>query len=189
MTKKKATQLKGRDFQFKIAEKKEVCSSPVKAQKLQLAVEQPLTGECWNTTKNDIPCPKTKKKLQWDGRRNAKMIKSNPTYLQGQIPCEFPVPLPDPQVGNPDLGLRTFTTMGEPLWYSCSPLCGSLTQQVWDLFLSWFHPSYHLTVASSLSLDMGYLFLASFCWWLFNSYQKHQKLQLLLAQCLLPHGR
>jgi len=37
----------------------------VKAPKLQLAVEQPWTGGCWNPPKKkDTPCPKTKKKLQ-----------------------------------------------------------------------------------------------------------------------------
>ena len=30
---------------------------------------------------------------------------------------------------------------------------------VWDLILSWLCPSYHLALASSLSLDMGYLLL------------------------------
>ena len=112
--------------------------------------------------------------------------------LHGHIPCGFPAPLSDPHMGKPDVGFRTFTTVGELLWFYCSPVCGSPTQQVWNLILLWFHPSYHLIVASSLSLDMGYLFLASFCWWLFSSYQKHQKLQLLLfvlSQCLLPHGR
>ena len=29
----------------------------------------------------------------------------------------------------------------------------------WDLILSWLCPSYHLAVASSLSMDVGYLFL------------------------------
>ena len=33
-------------------------------------------------------------------------------------------------------------------------------QWVWDLILSWLCPSYCLTVASSLSLDVEYLFLA-----------------------------
>ena len=41
----------------------------------------------------------------------------------------------------------------------CSPVCGSPTWQVWDLILSWLYSSYCLTVASSLSLDVGYLFL------------------------------
>ena len=53
-------------------------SPPVRAPKLQLAVEQPLMGGCWNTPKKDSPCPKTKKKLQQDGRRGAIMTKSNP---------------------------------------------------------------------------------------------------------------
>ena len=30
---------------------------------------------------------------------------------------------------------------------------------LWDLILSCSHPSYHLTATSSLSLDVGYLFL------------------------------
>ena len=33
-----------------------------------------------------------------------------------------------------------------------------LTHWVWDLILSWLCPSYHLAAASSLSLDVGYLF-------------------------------
>ena len=65
------------------------------------------------------------------------------------------------------------------LWRSCDPillafrvrfpgdpqsLCwipSSPTRQVWDLILSWLHPSYHHAAASSLSLDTGYLFLVS----------------------------
>ena len=37
----------------------------------------------------------------------------------GPIPWAFPVPLLDPQAGKPDVGLRTFTTAGELLWF-CS---------------------------------------------------------------------
>ena len=43
-------------------------------------------------------------------------------------------------------------------WHYCSPVCVSPTGQVRDLILSWLCPSYHLTVASSLPLDLGYLF-------------------------------
>ena len=32
------------------------------------------------------------------------------------------LPSPDPQGGKPDIGLRTFTTVGELLWYYCSPV-------------------------------------------------------------------
>ena len=35
-----------------------------------------------------------------------------------------PPPLPDPQAGEPDIGLRTFTTVVEPLWYNYFPVCG-----------------------------------------------------------------
>ena len=45
----------------------------------------------------------------------------------------FVLPLPDPQVVKPDVGLRTFTPVGGPLWYKCSPVCESPTQQSWDL--------------------------------------------------------
>ena len=50
--------------------------------------------------------------------------------------------------------------------------CESLTQQLWDLILLWLRPSYHLIVASPLSLDVGYLFWwvpVSSCWWLSSS--------------------
>ena len=49
--------------------------------------------------------------------------------------------------------------MGELLWYYYSPVCGSPTLKIWDLILSWLCPYYHLTEASSLSLNVKYLFL------------------------------
>ena len=71
-------------------------SPPAKALKLQLAVEQPLTRECWNPPKKDTPHPKTKKKPQQDSRRGTIMIKSNPipagwvtTDLRTIIPKKF----------------------------------------------------------------------------------------------------
>ena len=54
------------------------------------------------------------------------------------------------------MGFRTFTTVGELLWY-CSPVCGSPTRQIWNLILSWLHPSYVIAAVSSLSLGVGYL--------------------------------
>ena len=64
-----------------------------------------------------------------------KALRSNPTSLQSQIPWRFLVALADPQTGKPDMGLRTFTTVGELIWYCYSPVCGSPTWQVWDLIL------------------------------------------------------
>ena len=59
-----------------------------------------------------------------------------------QIPLSFKVrfpgdsqSLPNPQVGKSDVGPRTFTTVGELLWYYGSPVYGSPTWQVWDLIL------------------------------------------------------
>ena len=57
------------------------------------------------------------------------------------------------------MGFRTFTTVWKLLWYYGSPVCGSPTQQAWDLILSWLRLSYLLTVAASLSLGVGYLFM------------------------------
>ena len=60
---------------------------------------------------------------------------SIPTRLQSLILYEFLLPLPDPQVGKRDVGLRTFTPVGGLLWYKCSPVCESPTHQLWDLIL------------------------------------------------------
>ena len=88
----------------------------------------------------------------------AEVLKSNPNGLQGQIPWGLPVSLSGPQVGEPDMGFWTFTTVGELLWHYCSLVCGLHTLQLWDLTLLWLCP-YCLAVASSLSLDVEYLFM------------------------------
>ena len=63
------------------------------------------------------------------------VLQSNPASLQSLILLEFLLPLPDPQVGKPDLELRTFTPVGGLLWYNCSPVCESPTHWLWDLIL------------------------------------------------------
>ena len=48
----------------------------------------------------------------------------------------------------------------------------SCTSNGYGIWLLWKCPSYHLVVASSLSLGVKYLFLVGsslFCWWLFRS--------------------
>ena len=82
---------------------------------------------------------------------------SNPTGHQSRIPWGFPVTLSDLQAEQPDMGLRTFTTVGELLWYYCSLVCGSPTQWFWVLILLRLCISYHPIVGSSLCLNMGYL--------------------------------
>ena len=94
------------------------------------------------------------------------VVTSKRTYINGPLPGLLLLVPPsprgwlDPQAGKPGMGFRTFTTVGELLWYYCSPVCGSPTQQVKsrDLILLCLHPSYHL-IAASLSLDLEYLFL------------------------------
>ena len=52
----------------------------------------------------------------------------NPAGLQSQIPWGFLSLSLDPQVGKPDVQFRTFTTMGELIWYYCYPVCELPTQ-------------------------------------------------------------
>ena len=61
------------------------------------------------------------------------------------------------QAGKPGVGFRTLTRVGKLLWYYCSSICHPPGGH--GIWLLWFCPSYYLTVASSLSLDVGYLFL------------------------------
>ena len=42
--------------------------SPAKAPQSQPAIEQPLTGGCWNPPKKDTALPRTKKKPGGNGR-------------------------------------------------------------------------------------------------------------------------
>ena len=115
-----------------------------------------LSSESWCT--QDFVCALQDWSFHLSQSRVSLIIK-NPAGLQGQIPWGFPVTLLDPQAGKPDMSFRTFTTVGELLWYYYSPVCGSPTLQIWDLILSWLCPSYHLTEASSLSLNVKYIFL------------------------------
>ena len=61
----------------------------------------------------------------------------------------------DSQARKPDVGL---SPVGELLWYNYSTVCGLPTWWLWDLIISWVHPSYHLIVISSLSFNIEYLF-------------------------------
>ena len=91
MTKKKATQLKGRDFQFKRVEKKDVCPSPPTiAPKLQLTVEQPSQEDAGTHQKN-IP------HMQRQGGSHSE--KAEGSNLNKVKP--HPRQVGDPQTGDP----------------------------------------------------------------------------------------
>ena len=45
------------------------------------------------------------------------VLQSNLAGLKSQIPQGFLFPLPDSQAGKSDMGIRTFTTVGELLWF------------------------------------------------------------------------
>ena len=79
-------------------------------------------------------------------------------WLQSQILWGLFFPLPDPQAGKPDMGCRTFTPVGELLWYNYFLFCVSSTWWVGDLILSWLCPCSHLIVTSPLSLDVKCFF-------------------------------
>ena len=90
--------------------------------------------------------------------QSCEFLRSNSAGLQTQMLWSLLLLMPDAQAGEPDVGLRTLTPVGELLWYNYFQVCGSPTWQLWDLILSWLRPSHHLDVAYSLSLDIGYLF-------------------------------
>ena len=81
-----------------------------------------------------IPCAPSKSGVSVSPSP-VEVLQSIPTRLQSLIVYEFLLLLPDPQVGKPDVGLRTFTPVVGLLWYKCSPVCESPTQQLWDLIL------------------------------------------------------
>lgn len=58
----------------------------------------------------------------------------------------------DPWAGEPDVGLRTLTPVGEPLQYNYCPVCGSPNCGVQDLIELRFTPPAHLVVVPSLRL-------------------------------------
>ena len=84
-------------------------------------------------------------------------------------------PLSDSKAWKPAVGLRTFTPVGELLWYNYFPVCGLPTWQVRDLILSWLYPllSSHCTFfvfGCRVSFLVGSrMFLLLFCQYLFSS--------------------
>ena len=96
---------------------------------------------------------------------------SNFGVLQSQIPCRFPVPLPDPQTEKSDVRPRTFATVGELLWYDHFPVCVLHTSR----YGIWFYgdcapPIVSLWLVFCLWMwDMFFWWAPAFsCWWLFS---------------------
>ena len=66
-----------------MVEQKDVnSSSPVRTPELQLAAEQPSTGESWIPPQKDTPHPRAKERPQKDGRRGKTMFRIKPLTLQ-----------------------------------------------------------------------------------------------------------
>ena len=68
-----------------------------------------------------------------------------------------PSPVTGPPGWDPDMGLRTFPPVGDPLWYNYFPVRRSPTWHVWDLILWWLCPLLANHCGFFLSLDVGYL--------------------------------
>ena len=66
---------------FVMVEENDVHSSSARTPKLQLAAEQPLTGECWIPPKKDTAYPRAKEKPQQGGRRGEVMFRIKTSYL------------------------------------------------------------------------------------------------------------
>lgn len=86
------------------------------------------------------------------------ILNSSVNVLQSQMLLGILLLMSDPQVGKPDMGLITLTPVRKPLQYNYFPICGSPTQQVWDLLMQQNHnPHPHLLMAS-FSFGVVYLF-------------------------------
>lgn len=81
---------------------------------------------------------------------SVELLHSWPTGLQSKMFWGFLLLKPDSQAENPELGLKTFTFIGEPQWYNYFPVCGSPTWWLWELMMWQKCSSCHL-VAPSLS--------------------------------------
>ena len=80
------------------------------------------------------------------------LLQVNPGGLQSQMLWELIFPVPESWAGEPDMGLRTLTPVGEPLQYN-PPTCGSATQasHVISIYCKSTSPT-SLTVIPSLCL-------------------------------------
>ena len=93
-------------------------SSPVRTPELQLAAEQPSTGECWIPPEKDTPHPRAKERPQKDGRRGEITFRFRPHTCQRHLegsnkPCAHQDP-------------KTPETEPEPC---LSAFCGGMGQQ------------------------------------------------------------
>jgi len=91
-------------------------SSPLRTPKLQLAADQPLTGECWIPPKKDTHHPRAKEKPQQDCRRGEIMFAIKPhthqRCLEGSNKTLCAPGSRDPTEMEPDLCLSLLQRSG-----------------------------------------------------------------------------
>lgn len=77
--------------------------------------------------------------------------------------------MPDSQVGNPGVGLRTLTPVGEFLWCKYSPALRSPTRWIWDFIMSESLLLSHCVFFFAYGYRIFWDKFQSFYQWLFNS--------------------
>ena len=104
--------------------------------------------------------------------RTVELLQSNPAGLQIQMFWGLLLPIPNPQAGEPDMGLMILILV-ELLWYNYSPDYGlpTLVCMEFDYITNTFLVPFHCGL---LSLDVEYFFLVDssfffFHWWLFSN--------------------
>ena len=92
-------------------------SSLTRTPKLHLAVEQPLTGECWIPPQKDSPHPRTKEKPKKDSRRAKILFRIEPHTSQrcseGSDKTLYAPEPRDPTETEPDLPLSVGVSAAE----------------------------------------------------------------------------
>ena len=130
---------KPRQYSCLMAVQKDMRSSPAKTPELQLAAEQPSTGECWIPPIKDTPHPGAKEKPQQDGRRGKISFRIQPHTDQrysdssNKTLCSSG----EPSETEPDLPLSVGVSPAEVRLSSGLPQ-GLWVQQTWV----WHKPSW-----------------------------------------------
>ena len=154
-------------------------SFPVRTPKLQLAAEQPSTGECWIPPKKYTPCPRAKEKPKKDGRRGKIAFRIKPHTFQRCSECSNKtLHTPgDPTETEPDLPLSVWVSPME-VWVSnglgAADLLLSTVVQQWVVILE-FSQKKMSVCPSTLSSCRGILEKVSF-----HSYLKEKQCQRML---------
>ena len=124
------------------------------------------TGMSAQAPMESLLCPKTQ--YMWNlcvlsksgvcSSSPVELLHASLADLQGQMLLNLLVSMLDSPGCRSWHEAQTLIPVGEPLQYNYFSVCRSPIWRVWDLIISWKHACYYLVVASSLSLNVEYLF-------------------------------